>query len=740
MSAEESVRKEDLEERRRRQRLAYRIATLGIALLLAVALVFGGLVRSHPEWFEALSSEGILLYAVTSLNIILIAALLFILFRNLVKLAVERKRGILGAHFRTKLLWAFLLIAMVPSIGLFWVARDLIGKNIESLFNPPMESVLSNAFHIAESYYEQAKHMAVAESERLSAELAGPLARGDRSALRKALRREQSFPGVRRAAVYKPSGDVSASWLAEGESDVLLLSKDIEKLRRGERVVRWSEPDRNRLLVLTPIRRGGALRGVLAFETAMAGNLSRKAVLLGEQYKAYKQLSLRKRTIKHSRVWTYGTIYLLIIFSACWLGLYLARVITKPIEALLEGTHAVSTGRFDYRVEVEAADELGLLVQSFNEMTREVASSREALERSKESLEQANVELEARRRNIAAILENIPTGVISISADRSILSANGAAREILDLNPSEPIEGMAAEFLFRRLGVKEIWHALEDFIKNPAQPFQRHLALVLPARTVRVILSAVASQTLQRGDRSAGAILVLEDVTELSRAQKMAAWQEVAQRMAHEVKNPLTPIHLSAQRILKNYRPNDADYERLVRECVACIVEEVNALKALVDEFSRFARLPAPQPVDMNLEECIDSALVLYEGHHENLSFEKRVPKNLPLVKGDPEQFKRALVNLLENAVEATNRRGAITVTASFDEEHHIVRVEVRDTGRGVSPEEREKLFLPYFSTKAKGMGLGLAIVSRIVSDHSGRITVSENVPQGSVFTVEIPA
>ena len=223
-----------------------------------------------------------------------------------------------------------------------------------------------------------------------------------------------------------PSGDVTVSWLAEGESDVLLLSKDIEKLHRGERVVRWSVPDRNRLLLLTPIRKGGVLRGVLAFETAMAENLAQEAILIGEQYKAYKQLSLRKRTIKHSRVWTYGTIYLLIIFSACWLGLYLARVITKPIEALLKGTHAVSTGRFDYRVEVEAADELGLLVQSFNEMTREVASSREALEHSKESLEQANFELEARRRSIAAILENIPTGVISTSADRLILSANRA--------------------------------------------------------------------------------------------------------------------------------------------------------------------------------------------------------------------------------------------------------------------------------------------------------------------------
>ena len=451
----------------------------------------------------------------------------------------------------------------------------------------------------------------------------------------------------------------------------------------------------------------------------------------------YAQLTGERRALKRTYLSFLCLITLVILFIATWFALFLSKQVTVPIQALAEATQEVAKGNLGYQVSARADDELGILIQSFNSMTRQLQENRLAIDQAARELQAVNRQLEERGNTIEAILENIPTGVISFDPQGQITSVNtmakrlfggdemGALHTLTDLFTPEDARDVAR--LFRR--------ATRQGVAS------RQMELVLGGR--RAVTSLTVSSVRARHGKI-GSVLVLEDLSELVQAQKAAAWQEVAQRVAHEIKNPLTPIQLSTERITRLIERAGAlppDLLRVVSESAALVGREVASLKSLVDEFSAFARFPASKPLPSSLNDIVENALRIFEGRLRGIEIHRDLSPDLPLALVDPEQLKRAVANLIDNAAEALENalQKEIWVRTTLDPEHDVVEITVADSGPGIAAEDKEKLFLPYFSTKHRGTGLGLPIVSRIVSEQKGIIRVEENQPTGTRFIIELP-
>jgi two-component system nitrogen regulation sensor histidine kinase NtrY len=472
--------------------------------------------------------------------------------------------------------------------------------------------------------------------------------------------------------------------------------------------------------------------------TRIEPKLAASSEELVRDYQTYRQLEVQKDDLRASHLLIFLMVTLLILLASSWVGLYLARRVTVPIQALAEGTRRISGGDLSHRVDVEADDELGVLVGSFNRMTEELESNKAELERGNRELVSTNQRLASERALIAAVLENVAAGVVSVNGEGRIFLCNGAALKMLRQSEDEVI-GRRLDEAWADTERAKLAALLGDH-RGPAQREEDrtvrevHLLLGGEWKTFEAKVTA-----LRRPSGAAeGKVLVLEELTELIKAQQLAAWNEAARRIAHEIKNPLTPIRLSAERLLRKSRQGDPGLGEAIEQGVEIIVREVVTLQGMVDEFSRYARMPRPRPAQVDLARLVGDTLSLYRNLKPGVEIEAAVDGALPPVLLDGEQIRRALINLLDNAVEATEAPGRVTVAAHQVNGH--LEIQVADTGRGIPPESREKLFLPYYSTKGRGTGLGLAIVHRIVTDHHGTIRVEDNVPKGTVFTVELPA
>jgi two-component system nitrogen regulation sensor histidine kinase NtrY len=447
-------------------------------------------------------------------------------------------------------------------------------------------------------------------------------------------------------------------------------------------------------------------------------------------YQDYRKLEVQKPDIKASYVLLILMVTLVLLLTSSWVGLYLARRVTVPIEALAEGTRRVADGDLDHRVDVAADDELGVLVESFNRMTEELRDSQLLLEAKNEELVRINQRLDGERGLISTVLKNVAAGVISVDGEGRVSTCNDAALAMLHQQESD------------LLG-----RPLEDAWGDPERAKLRELHRRARGRTRREVQLRLGGEwktlevgitPLQDGEGApTGHVIVLEDLTELIQAQKLATWNEAARRVAHEIKNPLTPIRLSAERLLKKYREGDPGLGSALEDGVKTIVREVASMKQMVDEFSRFARMPRPQPIEVDLEELMRETLQLYREVKPGVELAWTVTSEARRARFDKEQLRGVLINLLDNAVEATPAPGSVDVRA-FGSNGSVV-LQVRDSGPGIPAEAKEKLFLPYYSTKGRGSGLGLAIVHRVVTDHGGTIRVEDNRPNGTVFTIELP-
>jgi two-component system nitrogen regulation sensor histidine kinase NtrY len=412
---------------------------------------------------------------------------------------------------------------------------------------------------------------------------------------------------------------------------------------------------------------------------------------------------------------------------------------------LAAGAREIGAGRLDHRIEPETRDEFGSLVEAFNTMAGELAASQRKLERSRLDLERKNVEVDERRRYFETVLERIATGVVSIAADHRIETVNTAALRLLGLQPT--VSGQPADVVFDREDLRPLQSIIRRARQGTAEPAGQEVALARDGREIH--LAAAATQLPTDGNSPGGVVLVFDDVTPLIRTQRVAAWRDVARRLAHEIKNPLTPIQLSADRLRRQFATAPPSARALIDECTSTIAAEVDSLKALVDEFAQFARMPAPKAIPTDLNLVLADTLTLYNGLIKEISVEQRLAPGLPKVRIDHEQIRRVVINLVDNAIEALGGSAAgerpdggkpvIEVATRHDAANAAVRITVSDNGPGIPEEDREKLFLPYYSTKRRGSGLGLAIVRRIIAEHGGAIDVADNVPSGTVFTIELP-
>ena len=453
-------------------------------------------------------------------------------------------------------------------------------------------------------------------------------------------------------------------------------------------------------------------------------------------YESYQQLRVLRQPLTGVYLSFFLMLTLMILVAATWMGLYLAKRITRPVQLLATAANEIGAGHLDHRVVSETTDEFGSLIEAFNRMAGELSASRRRLERSSVELEKKHQEVEGRRRYVETILDRIATGVVSVDAAGRLRTANSAAVRLLRIDPNAI--GLPASAVFAAAELKPLATLVDEASRSREEARPQEIAMTRGGRELHL---AVMATRLRRDDGvSEGVVIVFDDVTPLIRAQKVAAWREVARRLAHEIKNPLTPIQLCAERMRRHFSGAPEQTRGLVEECTTTIVGEVESLKELVDEFSQFARMPAPRATATDLHALLNDALGLYTGIFTDVQLIPRFAASLPKVMVDPEQVRRVIINLVDNAVEAMDQRGRIEIETQHEPANNLVRIVIADDGPGIPAAERDKLFLPYYSTKQRGSGLGLAIVRRIVAEHGGSIDVTDNVPRGTRFAIELPA
>jgi two-component system nitrogen regulation sensor histidine kinase NtrY len=734
-----------------------RLILLGIVLLFAALAAMIFLADKSSQFNPDFLSE-VLLYALSAADLTMVVALVFVLARNIVKLFVERRRGLPFSRFRAKLVMALLGLTIVPSLLVLAVGGELIRSVTQLWFSQPVDEVLRSATELGGSYYREQEGVMADHAQRIARSIpAAAVAAGNIEAVRASIASEVTRGGLDLVEVYRVAGGGRASALVAVESPLVPRghTKGIAD-RLAERVASGSGETQalDSLDAGAELVRAGSLVrdpstnravGVVIASGFLSGELASHARRITEIYESYSQLHAMRRPLQGVYLSLFLMMTLMILVSATWTGLYLAKRITRPVQLLAAGAREIGAGRLDHRIEPETRDEFGSLVEAFNTMAGELAASQRKLERSRLDLERKNLQLDERRRYIETVLERIATGVISVGADARIETINTAALRLLELGAD--VVGRSATDVFAREDLRPLETLLGRMHTVSSEAAAQEIALVREGRELHL---AAAATPLQGEDGTfAGAVLVFDDVTPLIRTQRVAAWRDVARRLAHEIKNPLTPIQLCAERMRRQFSSAPAPARALVDECTATIVGEVESLKALVDEFAQFARMPTPKAIPSDLNGLLTDTLALYNGLFRSIAIERRLATGLPPVRLDVEQIRRVVINLVDNAVEALGGPNAtarpngaqplIVVETLHDVVNGIVRLTVADNGPGIPAVDRDKLFMPYYSTKGRGSGLGLAIVRRIIAEHGGNIEVGDNSPSGSIFTVEMP-
>ena len=709
------------------------LITGGIAVVLLTAAVFtlGSLSTPfHPEQ----GNEFLVFFA---LSTFLGAALLvfgLILLRSLVRMATERRAGQMGSRFKTKMVLGAMGVSLLPVVFMFFFSYALVNRTLNAWFPRPLE--LAN---------EESQLLLQDMRKTGSGHLGDIAARAAKS-------------GGPDEAFLQTSWSVDASWQVDSHGDVshgvaytnrnpsnapaaqIPVSQPIHPqpanvLSNGAEF--WQNGNELYLVASTPLK-----DGKLYVARKIPSDYLDRAAEIQAQTQTYEKQKQQLRAYKREILGVLSLITLLLLFATTWVALFLSKQVTVPIQALAEATREISRGNFDYQIDVQAQDDLGTLVRSFNRMTEQLGEGRKQINEFTQSLELAIEERERRRKLMEAILENIPTGVVSLNSSGEITRVNSAVVEILGAHARD------AHSLQELLGdeaARAMLHLMRRSLRMGGA--SREIEIATAGKLVR---AAVTVSSLGPRRSNPGFVIVIDDLTDLLRAQKASAWQEVAQRIAHEIKNPLTPIQLSAQRLLRHLersegnRPESSrsEFEKLVAECAGLIEREVYTLESLVDEFSQFARFPAARLAPADVNPIVAGAVDLFRGRLEGVTLRTELAASLPLIKADCELLRRVVANLIDNAAEAMEGASVrqLRVSTRAEGDGDAVVIEISDSGHGISPEDKERLFLPHFSTKERGTGLGLAIASRIVAEHNGTIRVEDNVPTGSRFVIRFPA
>jgi len=690
-------------------------------------------------------SNTILMFSLINLNLLLLLLLIFLVFRNLAKLVYDRRMRVMGARLRTRLVLVFVCLTLVPTGVLFFFSIHFITSGMELWFNMPVEQALSNSLEVGQKLYERIENRHRFCLERIAQQIgAKKLMISDKSqGMAKYVQAAQQEFDLNAIEVYGREARQITFSLAQDMKDLPLKPLDSDQLLRQIKDVPFRAfleetaiGELSRGVSAIPFGTGAdRAQGYLVVSTLIPSSLTENLTAISRGYEEYQQIKLLKRPIQITYYITLSIVALLVIFCAIWFGFYLAKTISIPIQELAEGTRRVAGGDLDFHLSMVGDDEIGSLVAAFNRMTQDLRQSRDRLEDSARRLGEQSKENEARRRYMEIVLQNVSTGVISLDAQGLIATVNTSAEKMLGIRAEEILckpyrDLLPGPYL-------EMAEAMTERLASSGKPAIRMSVKASVRGKPRSFIVNMNILTDEVGDHI-GLVAVFDDLTEQEKAQRIAAWREVARRIAHEVKNPLTPINLSAQRLMRKYGPriNDPVFE----ECTRMIMDQVELIRNLVNEFSRFARFPTANLERCRLRPVIEETVALYGDGHPEIQFDLYLPDEEIFLDLDRFQIKQAFINLLDNAIAAMNQKGCITLRVSPDPENGKLRIEVGDTGPGISEEVKARLFEPYFSTKTEGMGLGLTIVNTIIADHKGSIRVTDNPPHGTKFIIELPA
>ena len=746
--------------RRRRELWIIGASLVAVVALTYLEAIIGEVHSSLPI------ADNAIVFALINVNLILLLLLIYLVVRNLVKLIFEWRHRVMGARIRTKLVAAFVLLSLVPTLLLFLVSVKFITASIDNWFSPQVEGSLKSSLDVAQAFYRERTQSARTIARQLAQEIEKQelLANGEYRALYGLIAQWRETRELGTVTLFSPELKEIAQSRASRLEGALLPSPAFGLLRDGfaGREAGLVEPFGASDLVrgTARVRAPGAEKegkeqkdlrdkkgekaekdeqkvlGLVVVTNYVSRGLVAKMENISQAFQRYKQQKILKQPLKAGYLVALLLVTLLIIFSATWFGFYLARDITGPIKVLAEGTMEVARGNLDYRVEVQTTDEVALLVDSFNSMTSDLKRNKQEIEAANRDLRLSNQELEARRRYMEIVLNNVAAGVVSVDARGLITTINRSAERILFLDGRRALNVRYTELL-----PPEMVEVVDGLVKELRREGQGSLERQLEVKIndIPMTLMIHLSWLTEEEGRNLGLVAVFDDVTNIVKAQRMEAWREVARRIAHEIKNPLTPIKLSAQRLRRRYLQQFDGEGAVFDECTRTIITQVDQLRVLVDEFSHFARLPSAHPTPHDLNDLVAEVLVLYTEGHPQVAFDFRRNSELPVFNLDGEQMRRVLINLLDNAVDAVTNGGRIDIAVHYDAALRMASLEVADDGCGVAPEYLDRIFEPYFSTKKAGTGLGLAIVHQIVQDHQGFVRVRRARPQGTRFIIELP-
>jgi two-component system nitrogen regulation sensor histidine kinase NtrY len=727
-------------ERKRRKRELFLI----LIILFVVALLTFVESRIINFGADIAVSNTVLMFILININLLLLILMIYLVFRNLVKLIYDRRRNVLGAKIRTKLVIAFVSLTLLPTIVLFFFALNFITTSIEFWFDVPVEQALENSLWVGGHLYSRTEENNKFFLERISYQLKAKnlLDPKNPKALSHYIRIVQREFNLDAVEVYAANAERLTFALApklENEYFGIISTEDFQKDMPAEGIRSISQTIPSGEFVKTIATVPFAVQpdeatGFVVATMLIPPDLSENLQFIRRGFSEYQQIKLLKKPIQITYYISLSIVALLVLFCAVWFGFYMARSISLPIKELAEGTRRVADGELSYTIDPVADDEFGSLVKSFNQMTQDIRTSRGQLELSARMLREQNVEIEEKRQFMEVVLKSVSAGVVTLDAKGMISTMNKSAEKMLNLK-SEQILNKSYKDLLNDPFLELANEIMDNLSLSSGDTVELPLKLTIEGRPRSFLISVKALK--DDAGQHMGTLMVFDDLTELEKGQRMAAWREVARRIAHEVKNPLTPIALSAQRLKRKYAQFVDD--TIFEECTETIISQVELIRNLVNEFSSFARFPSANPVPCDLMPIIEETLALYQEGHPSVNFKINNTSDIPVLNLDRQQMKQALINLIDNAISAIKGSGNIMIGVAHDPILKKVRMEIADDGQGISNEDKTRLFQPNFSTKKAGMGLGLTIVNTIIADHNGMINVQDNTPRGAKFVIELP-
>ena len=734
---------QDTAQMRRKRRERFLMVLIALTLIFTTAL---SVYLSGSSTFISMAGD-IVVFGLFSANVILILILLFLVLRNVVKLIFERRKGKFGAKLRSKFVIAFVGFSVIPAVLLFAAAISYIAKSTDLWLNNQIELSLGMTRDVVAEFRRMKIDDHIRAARRIGRDLEneGLLSPGLTHSLEDALqikRREYDLDVL--AFFRDPTGPAAGSFSAKfGPSPRIVGPNNKEALNLalgGEERSEVVKIEAGELLhSFVPVYSsydpkdvaGAVLVGYVLPET-----LGIRMHAINQTFEQYHKLRTRKIPIQWSYYILLTIVFLIVIFLSTWFGFYMAKQIITPLQTLAEKTQLVASGDLDFELQTEPRDELGVLMESFNRMTRQLKKSQQALDASHNELTEATLESERRRRYMEIVLKDIAGGVIALDAKNTVTTMNRSAEEMLDIEAESIVHRNIEEAFPEEF--QPIAAVIRDLMQSQRETLQNEIRLNIggSARRLRIHANILRDE---RGDYM-GLVVVLDDITELERIQQTTAWKEVARRIAHEIKNPLTPIKLSAQRIRKRYLGAGIENGAILDECTTAIIDQTDHLQELVNEFQNFAKMPEADLKLQDLNSIIHEVTGIYRGSRPDLDITFEEGSGLPHIAVDGDQIRRAVINLIDNALAVIPEKGGcIRIRSMYNRKLRVVRLEIADNGPGIPYDDKGMIFEPYFSRKKTGTGLGLTIVKSIIVDHRGYIRVTDNEPRGARFVIELP-